>query len=218
LATVQGYLEGIADHVVAADAETLDALRAETRRMARLAEDLAKVSRAEERQLGLRPLEVEPALLVRSAVQGMAAAYAAEGVALETDVEERVPAVRVDIERMGEVLGNLLENALRHTERGGRVTISAARRGPELELAVADSGEGIAREHLERVFERFYRIDPARSRAHGGSGIGLAIARAIVEAHGGEIHAESAGVGHGTRFIVRLPVAGRSEAVASPPR
>ena len=106
------------------------------------------------------------------------------------------------------MLANLLENALRHTPPGRRVVLSAHRRGGVLELAVADEGEGIAAEHLERVFERFYRADPGRSRERGGSGIGLTIARAIVDAHGGRIRAESDGAGQGARFVVELPAAG----------
>jgi signal transduction histidine kinase len=118
--------------------------------------------------------------------------------------------VQVDRDRFGEVLANLRENALRHTPAGGTVSISAHENGAgTVELAVSEGGEGIAAEHLVRVFERFYRADRARDRAHGGSGIGLAIAKAIVEGHGGRISAESAGPGGGATFRVMLP-AGRA--------
>ena len=109
---------------------------------------------------------------------------------------------------MGQVLGNLLDIALRHTPAGGAVHLRVAL--PDagwVELRVSDTGEGIAAEHLPHVFERFYRADPARGRRRGGSGIGLTISRALVEAHGGGISVTSAGPGQGATFTVRLPVA-----------
>ena len=205
LATVEGYLEGLADGVVPPDPETWSLLQAETGRLRRLVDDLAKVSRAEERQLDLRIAPCEPSVLVTVAVHGAAQAYAAKGVALETMLDRRLPSVDVDPDRIAEVLANVLDNALRHTPTGGRVEVAAAGRGKQVELVVADTGEGIAPEHLERVFERFFRVDPARTRTAGGSGIGLAIARAIAEAHGGRVHAESEGPGLGARFVITLP-------------
>lgn len=205
LATVEGYLEGLADGVVPADRETWSLLQAETGRLRRLVDDLAKVSRAEERQLDLHSTPSKPGLLVAAAVQAAAPAYAAKEVALATKLDRRLPSVDVDPDRIAEVLANILDNALRHTPTGGRVEVAAAGRGRQVELVVADTGEGIAPEHLERVFERFFRADPARTRTAGGSGIGLAIARAIVEAHGGRVHAESEGPGLGARFVITLP-------------
>lgn len=205
LATIGAYVDGLADGVVRPDADALAALRTETQRLGRLVDDLQKVSRAEERQLDLQVAPVSPGELVVAAVQAAARAYEAKGVELATGVERRLPQLMVDRDRLGELLANLLENALRHTAAGDRVVVSAARRGDQVELAVADTGEGIAPEHLERVFERFYRVDGARSRATGGSGIGLAIARALVEAHSGSIHAESGGPGRGATFFVTLP-------------
>lgn len=206
LATIGAYADGLADGVVSPDADAWRALQAETKRLGRLVDDLQKVSRAEGRQLDLHVEPVPPNELIATAVQAATRAYEAKGVELATNVEGRLPPLIVDRDRLGEVLGNLLENALRHTAAAGRVVVSAARRGDQIELAVADTGDGIATEHLERVFERFYRIDNARSRATGGSGIGLAIARALVEAHGGHIHATSDGPGRGATFIVTLPM------------
>ncbi len=214
LATVEGYLEGLADGVVPAVGETWSLLETETSRLRRLVDDLAKVSRAEERQLDLRLVPSQPSVLLAAAVQAAAPAYAAKGVALETTLGRRLPPVAVDPDRIAEVLANLLDNALRHTPSGGRVEVVAADRGEQVELAVADSGDGIAAEHLERVFERFFRADPARTRTAGGSGIGLAIARAIIEAHGGRAHAESEGPGLGARFVLRLPAMATSPAAA----
>ena len=205
LATVEGYLEGLADGVVPADRKTWSLLQAETGRLRRLVDDLAKVSRAEERQLDLHSTPSKPGLLVAAAAQTAAPAYAAKGVALETKLDRRLPSVNVDPDRIAEVLTNVLDNALRHTPTGGRVEVAAVGRGEQVELVVADTGEGIAPEHLERLFERFFRADPARTRTAGGSGIGLAIVRAIVEAHGGRVHAESEGPGLGARFVITLP-------------
>jgi two-component system sensor histidine kinase BaeS len=205
LATVDGYVEALADGVLPTDQESWTAIRTETRRLGRLVDDLQQVSRAEEHQLDMHPAPTPPAGLVEHARQAAAPVYAAKGVTLECRIEPDLPAIVVDPDRLGEVLANLLANALRHTPAGGRVELSARRSDREIELAVADSGDGIAPEHLQRVFERFYRVDRARSRASGGSGIGLAIVRAIVEAHGGTVTAASPGLGHGATFAVRLP-------------
>jgi signal transduction histidine kinase len=112
-----------------------------------------------------------------------------------------------DHDRLREILDNLLANALRHTPPGGHVEVQVTGHRSQVDLAVADDGEGIPAVHLPHIFDRFYRADPARTRATGGSGIGLTIARALVHAHGGAIHADSAGTGRGARFTVTLPAA-----------
>ena len=208
LATIEGYVEGLRDGVVAPEASTWTLLGTETGRLRRLVDDLHEVSRAEERQLDLRVVEVEPRSLVEAAARSAAPAYEAKGVELERVAESRLPSVEVDPDRIEEVLANLLENALRHTPRGGCVEVRAERRGSRVLLSVTDSGEGIEPEHVERVFERFFRSDPARSRVTGGSGIGLTISRAIVEAHGGSLLAESDGPGRGAKFVLTLPAGG----------
>ena len=218
LATIEGYLEGVRDGVMPASAETWAVLETESGRLRRLVDDLQKVSRAEERQLDLRIRPVSPAAIVAAAVQAAEPAYLAKKVELRCTVDERLPQLAADPDRIGEVLANLLDNALRHTPPGGRVEVLAERHGDDVELVVVDSGEGIPPEHLGRVFERFYRVDSGRTRAMGGSGIGLAIARALVEAHGGRIRAESEGAGQGARFIVTLPTAPRKHAEPAPER
>ena len=209
VATLNAYLEGLEDGVVTVDTDTVAVLRTQTARLSRLAEDVAAVSRAEEHQLDLRlePVDVEE--LVRAALSAFGDRYDAQGVALSAHSDGTLPTVRVDRERIGQVLGNLLDNALRHTPSGGHVRLTARASGPAdvVELTVADDGDGIPEEHLPHVFERFYRVDRARDRAHGGSGIGLAIAKALVEAHGGAITVASAGAGEGTTFTIALPVA-----------
>lgn len=205
LSTLDAYLEGLEDGVAELDADTAAVLRAQTRRLGRLAEDISAVSRAEERRLELHPAPMVPGQLAAAAVAAAADRYSSKGVHLGTDTAADLPTVRVDEERIGQVLSNLLDNALRHTPAGGTVTLSARRSGNNVELAVTDTGDGIPAEHLPHVFERFYRVDAARDLAHGGSGIGLAIAKSLVEAHGGRITASSAGHGRGAAFTLRLP-------------
>jgi signal transduction histidine kinase len=206
LAALEAYVEGLADGVVAADQEAWTVLQAQLDRLRRLTEDLTALSRAEEHQLDLRLRPVDPASLVTRAIQAAEPAYAAKDVALQANTDHGLPQVSVDPDRLGEVLANLLANALRHTPSRGLVEVTAMGGGDEVELAVTDNGEGIPPELLGRVFERFFRVDPARTRNRGGgSGLGLTISRAIVEAHGGRMWARSAGRGHGTRFVVQLP-------------
>jgi signal transduction histidine kinase len=206
LATVESYVEALSDGVLAADEENWGAIRAETTRLNRLVNDLQEVSRAEAHELDLHRAKVDPDELVQTAVRAATPAFQAKNVALESQIEPGVSAIEVDRERMDEVLANLLANALRHTPPGGAVKVSVAQRPDGVEFDVADNGEGIAPEHLDRVFERFYRVDPARTRTTGGTGIGLAIVRAIVEAHGGSVAATSDGHGRGATFTVTVPI------------
>ena len=214
LATIEGYVEGVRDGVVPASHETWSVLEIETSRIRRLIDDLQKVSRAEERQLDLRLRSLSPRLIVADAVRAAGPAYAEKGVLLHAAGAEQLPPVAADPDRIGEVFANLLDNALRHTDAGSRVELTAASSGEEeVSFTVSDTGDGMAPEHLSRVFERFYRVDRSRTRAQGGSGIGLSIARALVEAHGGRIRAESDGPGTGARFILTLPTAHKSGSV-----
>ena len=210
LATIEAHLEALEDGVRTLDEPTLAALHGGTQRLHRLAQDISAVSRAEEGQLDSRPVRTNPHELLLSAAAAARDAYDSGQVRLAVEAAGAVPDVNVDPERRGQVLANLLENALRHTPPGGSVRLSAGRPDNHwVELDVTDSGEGIAAEHLPHVFERFYRADPARRRRPGGSGsgIGLTISRALVEAHGGGLTADSAGPGHGATFRIRLPAA-----------
>ena len=206
LATVDAHLEAVEDGVRELDSDTLGIIRASTRRLRRLAEDMTAVSRAEEGNLDVTLRTVDSAALASAAAHNVRDLFTAKGVQLETNpgTSDRV---RVDPERMGQVLGNLLDNALRHTPSGGTVTLSCRRNGRWVEYVVTDTGAGVAAGHLPHLFDRFYRVDSARDRNHGGSGIGLAIAKALVEAHGGGISATSPGPGAGSTFTVRLPAA-----------
>jgi signal transduction histidine kinase len=205
--TLEAYVEALEDGVATLDAGTAEVLRSQTRRLARLSEDIGTVSRVEEGQFRLELRSLKPAEVVTAAAHSVAEAYRAKGVHLVTDVTAPLMDLRVDPDRMGQVLGNLLDNALRHTPAGGTVTLAASRSrntgGPT--LSVTDTGDGIAAEHLPHVFERFYRVDTARNRDQGGSGIGLAIAKALVEAHGGQLSVTSPGTGQGSAFRILLP-------------
>jgi len=130
----------------------------------------------------------------------------AKGIALEVNVSHDLPPVEVDVQRVGKVLRNLLENALTHTPPGGQVAVAARPADAWIEVSVQDTGSGIAPENLPYVFERFYRADKARTRATGGAGLGLAITRQLVEAHGGQIEVQSE-IGQVTQFTFTLPAA-----------
>lgn len=206
VATIEAYVEGLADGVIEPGEEAWRVLGGEASRIGRLAEDLRDVSRAQERQLNLRTAPADLAPFVEAAVRTAAPRFAAKGVTLGARVEPGAIPVDADLDRLGEVLANLLDNALRHTPPGGSVEVAAARRRARAEIVVTDTGEGIAAADLPRIFERFYRADPARERGGAGSGIGLTITRAIVDAHGGTLRAESEGRGRGSRFAITLPV------------
>ncbi|MDY6807521.1 sensor histidine kinase [Antrihabitans sp. NCIMB 15449] len=206
IATLDSYLEALDDGVRTFDDDTRQILRAATHRLGRLAQDITAVSRAEEHLTRIRPVPTTTGALVTAAVDAVHERYDSKGVALHSRVDDSV-VVTVDPDRLGQVLGNLLDNALRHTACGGTVTVASRKAHTDrVEITVADTGEGIAADHLDHLFDRFYRADTARDRRHGGSGIGLTITRALVEAHHGRIRAHSDGPGRGARFTIELPV------------
>ena len=208
LATVEAHLEAVEDGVRSLDEDTLTVIRLSTRRLGRLAEDIAAVSQAEEGTLDIHRQAVEASSLAWAASEGAHDRFTAKGVRLDTHLNTHDP-VLADPDRIGQVLSNLLDNALRHTPAGASVTLSCRRADRWVEFVIADSGEGIAPEHLAHVFDRFYRVDTARDRDRGGSGIGLSISKALVEAHGGTLTALSSGPGRGATFTVRLAPADR---------
>ncbi|ORW02311.1 histidine kinase [Mycobacterium kubicae] len=205
VSVIEAYLEALEDKVETLDPETTAMLRDQTRRLVLFSDDISALAQAEEGQT-ISPVRVAASELISTAVATVADRYRAKEVALKTRVNANVPPLWADPQRLGQVLGNLLDNALRHTPRGGSVEVAATVDGDQVIISVTDTGEGIASAHLPHVFERFYRVDTARDRDHGGSGIGLAIAKALVEAHGGHITADSQGPGTGTTFTIALPV------------
>lgn len=207
LATIEGYTEGLLDGMVAPSDETWALLHDEVGRLRRLVQDLQELSRAEAKQLPLHMNVIAPASLISRAQARMAAQFSDKGVCLQGTIDANLPAVKADPDRILQVLINLLGNALRHTSAGGRVTFGVERIEDEIVLFISDTGIGISPVHLPHLFERFYRVDKARSRTLGGSGIGLTISKALIEAHGGRIWADSAGLGQGATFSFSLPIA-----------
>lgn len=211
LATIRACHEALADGIRKPDEETWTLLAAQTGRIQRLIEDIALVSSAEERALPMLRGPVDVAAVVASAIAAVEEQYRSKNVALQVDVADTLPAVDIDSDRIGQVLTNLLTNALRHTPPGGHVAVVASWHAPSdldmVRIAVTDDGEGIAAADLPRLFERFYRADAGRGRDQGGSGIGLTVARALTVAHGGTLSAASDGPGQGSQFTIMLPVA-----------
>jgi two-component system, OmpR family, sensor histidine kinase BaeS len=206
LATMEGYIEGVLDGVVEPKPETWAMLHDEVGRLRRLVQDLQDLSRAEARQLPLSLRPMAPDELIAQAVARIEPQFADKGVRLKTVVTPDLPRVQADSDRIIQVLINLLGNALRYTPAPGTVTVAAERVNATIAFHIVDTGLGIAPEHLPHLFERFYRVDKARARALGGSGIGLTIAKAIIEAHDGQIWVSSPGLGHGATFSFTLPI------------
>ncbi len=205
LAVIMAYIDGLRDGVFKPTPARLAAMHAEAEHLQHLVEDLRTLSLAEAGELPMQRILVAPAALL----ERLAAAYGPQAAARTVDLsiaaEPALPDVSVDPERMVQVLGNLVSNALRYTASGGRIVLSARREGSCIVLSVEDTGSGIAPDVLPHIFDRFYRGDPARSQQDAESGLGLAIAKSIVEAHGGKIAVKSA-LGQGSVFMLLLPL------------
>jgi len=211
IAAIRAHLENLADGVEDADPKTLQVMLAQTERLTRLVDQLLDLSRLESGEVPFHREVVAIAPLVSRVFSEITIGRAISDVRLETEVAVGVVA-EADPERIHQVLFNLVDNAVRFTPPGGEIVVAASERDGRVQIRVADTGVGIAPDHLPRVFERFYRVDASRSRDDGGTGIGLAIARSIVEAHGGRIAAQS-DPGHGSTFTFDLPAAVRAVAV-----
>jgi two-component system OmpR family sensor kinase/two-component system sensor histidine kinase BaeS len=199
LSVIRGRVEGMRDGLYEIDAEHLGLIEQETDVMARLLGDLQLLSNAEAGALPLHRERLGPMELVDAAVAAYRAQAGEAGVALEARSEAGVPRLNVDRVRIGEVLSNLVANAIRHTPAGGTVTVAVAHAGEAVTFEVADTGEGIPADELQAVFDRF-----AKSPESRGAGLGLAIAKSLVEAHDGTISAEST-PGRGTTMRFVLP-------------
>lgn len=207
VSVLEAYIEAIEDGVRTLTPETAAMLRDQTRRLVRFSADVAALAHAEESRFSLSCNMVDVDAVVRRGIAAVRERYAAKGVAIRLHPHRALPKVWADEQRLAQVIGNLLDNALMHTPPGGSVELTCAHDGAAVTVTVADDGAGIAAEHLPRIFERLYRADTARDREHGGAGLGLAIARALVEAQGGTISVASAGPGRGATFAFGLPVA-----------
>ncbi len=206
LTTIEGYMEGLLDGVIAPDEQTFTVVRHEAERLRRLTEELSLLSRVE---AGAVPLQVRPTdacALIQDIVMRFQPQFSACEVELQVCVPSESPQIHVDPDRIAQVLINLLANALRYTPAGGSVEIRLVAYEDLVQISISDTGIGIGAEHLPLLFERFYRVDKSRGRSSGGTGVGLTIARYLVYAHGGDIWAESEGLGAGATFHVTLPI------------
>lgn len=207
LSNIRGYVEAVRDGVLEPDPETLGTIHQQVLYLNDLVDDLRLLAETEAGDFGLNREPGSLVEVVRVSVEGVRARAEAKGVALEIDLPPESPSLEFDRTRISQVVGNLLDNAIRHTPAGGTVTVSAGV-GPAVAIvSVADTGEGVSAEDIPFIFERFYRVDPSRSRSTGGAGLGLTIAKQLVEAHGGSIRAQST-VGEGTTITFDLPLGG----------
>jgi signal transduction histidine kinase len=206
LTNLRGYLEAIRDGLLTPGRDAIESLYEEALLLGRLVDDLHELAISEAGRLRLDRAPVALAGMLVSATRAIQARSQQQGVALEIDLPPTLPCVDVDARRIGQVLRNLLGNALTHTPAGGAIVVSASVAADEVTVRIRDTGAGIAADHLPYVFERFYRADPSRSRATGGAGLGLAIAKHLVEAHGGRVGIDSA-LHRGTTVSFTLPAA-----------
>jgi len=205
LSNIRGYLEAIRDGIKKPDAETIRSLNEEVASLSRLVDDLQELSLADAGELKLARRKENISRLIDGAVATLQSQAAAKGLTLTVKLTEKLPSVNIDSHRIKQVLHNLLENAMAHTSRGGSVTVEAWQQGSQIRVSVVDTGEGIPAKDLPNIFERFYRVDKSRTRATGGSGLGLTIAKRLVEAHGGRIEVQSK-LRKGSRFTFTLPL------------
>lgn len=211
LSNIRSMMEGLIDGVLPEEPTTYANVQREVIRLQRLVQDLQELSRVEAGETYLNLSDLSPVTLVNAVCDRLRLQFEDKDVQLVVDVPQSLPLVRADPARANQILINLLGNALQYTEAGGQVTVRARAQGSDVLFTIADTGIGIAAEDIPHLFERFYRVDKSRSRATGGSGIGLTIARHLVEAQGGRIWVTSEGTGKGSVFGFTLPVAASAE-------
>ena len=192
LTNLQGYLEALRDGVITADRTTYESLHEEADRLVRLSRSLDALAEGDAGTSQAHPIDLDLAVAIRTAIDLAAPSVERAGLRLDVEVPDRLPA-RADPDRLAQVLANLLSNAVRYTPSGGSITVRAERHPGDVLVSIANTGDGIPAEDIDRVFERFYRVEKSRDRARGGAGIGLAIVKQLVEASGGRVGAESTG-------------------------
>ncbi|HXY75107.1 MAG TPA: ATP-binding protein, partial [Dehalococcoidales bacterium] len=205
LSNIRGYLEAIQDGVIQPDNAIITSLSEEAALLSRLTDDLQDLAMAD---AGILKLVKQPENIIdiiNNSITAVTGRVSGKGIMLHTDLPEELPLCNVDAHRIMQVILNLVNNAITHTPTGGMITISAAQHGPQISVTVKDTGEGIPAEDLPNIFERFYRVDKSRNRATGGHGLGLTIAKRLVEAHGGHISAQSE-LGKGSSFTFTIPL------------
>lgn len=205
IATIGALVDGIEDGVVQGDAHSWNTIRDQLNRLDRLSRDVRNVSHFYEQSLSNQKVVVESVGIAHSAVAAWKPQYEKKGVHLKLLYDNPIPQIEVDPLRIGQVLSNLLENALRHTEIGGEVELSIGVVDGGVTFVIRDNGEGISEGQLPHIFDRLYRGDSARRSGDTGSGLGLTIAKAIAESHFGVLTASSEGRGRGSTFTLTLP-------------
>jgi signal transduction histidine kinase len=206
LTAIRGFAETLTAELSADPQHTqfAETIRANAERMQHLIDDLLDLSRIESGGWAPTPAVIEIARAADEAIAPYRDEAAQRGSTIQVSVGTDATTLRADPVAVRQALGNLIENAIRYTPRGGTITLFSRRENSTLAVGVRDTGSGIPSEHLPRIFERFYRVDAARSRAAGGTGLGLAIVKHLVEAHGGRVQAESR-VGQGTTISLYFP-------------
>ena len=211
LSNIRGYLEAMCDGVVQPTSSVIHSLYEEAMLLNRLVDDLQELSLADAGQLRLECQPIDLAEVSRKSVIALQPEATAKGLTLKTELPFGLPLVSADPQRIGQVIRNLLINAIIYTPSGGEVTISARSQDAQVAVSVSDTGIGISPEDLPLIFERFYRTDRSRARATGGAGLGLAIVKQLVEAHGGQVTVESK-PDIGTTFTFALPMLDEAKA------
>lgn len=204
ISNLKGYLEAISDGLIKPDEATIHSLNEEAASLSRLVTDLQELSLADAGKLKMTMQPEEISHIIKDALMVIQPKAAVKGITITSSLPQNLPLVEIDAQRIKQVLNNLLNNAIAHTGKDGKITVTAYPQNELLQVSVADTGEGIPQEDLKMIFERFYRVDKSRTRATGGSGLGLTIARRIIEAHGGTIEATSR-LGQGSTFTFTLP-------------
>ncbi|HJX37273.1 MAG TPA: ATP-binding protein [Anaerolineae bacterium] len=205
LTVMRGNLEAILDGVFEPTDENVASIHQQAIFLSRLVDDLQELALADAGQLRIEREPVDLAAVIERTATESGPRAQREGISVAVDVPSDLPVLSADPQRISQVLGNLLDNAIRHSQEGGSVTIRASRKEDAVQVDVVDEGTGLSPEELSLVFERFYRGDKARARATGGAGLGLAIVKQLVEAHGGRVWAEST-EGQGATFSFTLPI------------
>ncbi|HEY4283644.1 MAG TPA: ATP-binding protein, partial [Chthoniobacterales bacterium] len=208
LSILRGYIETLLDDPNLSGEEVnriLEVMKKHSGRLNALTDDLLTLARLESANPNLQLEEVRLSELFAAIVRDWASKFADRKLRIDVNVACDVPVIQADATRLQEVLYNLLDNAVKYSEPNGRIRLQATRHNDQVALSVTDTGTGIGKADLPRIFERFYRTDKARSRELGGTGLGLSIVKHIAQMHGGSVEAESA-VGQGTTIRVLLPV------------
>ena len=205
LSTIKGSMEGLIDGVLPAGKDTYFQVHQEAERLQRLVDDLQDLNRVESGAIRLERESTSIKGLIENTTKRLSRQFEEKGVSLELNIPDGLHQVSVDTDRIDQVFINLIGNSLQYTPTGGSVLISGKEQNSQILIKISDTGIGLSADNISKIFTRFYRVDKSRSRAGGGSGIGLTIAKHLVESHGGKIGAVSEGLGKGSTFWVLLP-------------